>query len=103
MTQADSVYITPPTNTSANDDPPLHKPHLFLSTRIVQAGCDMIETIGELKGKAAGDDFDAQSWAMDRLRDAVGRASAALANYDRAIAEGRSLMTFAEYDGRAQS
>jgi hypothetical protein len=84
----------------------LHKPHLFLSTRIVQAGCDMIETIVELRGKAAGEDFDAKSWALERLRDAVSCASAALANYDRAIAEGRSQMTSAEYDafhGRAQS
>jgi hypothetical protein len=43
MAKADSVYITPPANTSAIDHPPLHNPHIFLSTRIVQAGSDMIE------------------------------------------------------------
>jgi hypothetical protein len=76
-----------------------HTPGFFLSTRSVQAGCDMIEIIGELKGLSIGqDDFDPTSLAMHRLREAISRAGAALANYDRARAECRQLLTSGEFD-----
>lgn len=76
-----------------------YEPRIFLSTDIAQAGCDMIETIGILKGETRrGEDFSSKSWTMKQLRDAVRRASAALANYDRAIAHNRILMTRVEFN-----
>lgn len=75
-----------------------YEPRIFLSTDIVQAGCEMIQMIGILKGETrCGEDFSSKSWTMKQLRHAVRRASAALANYDRAIAHNRILMTRAEF------
>ena len=81
-----------------------YEPRIFLATDIVQAGCDMIQTIGMLKGETrCGEDFSSQSWTMEQLRDALRRASAALANYDRALAHNRSLMTRAEFNAGEHS
>jgi hypothetical protein len=76
-----------------------YEPRIYLATDIVQAGCDMIQTIGMLKGETrCGEDFSSCDWTMEQLRDAVRRANAALANYDRAIAHNLSLMTRAEFN-----
>lgn len=64
----------------------VHSPMIFLSTDIVQAGQDMIEEIGKLKGiHLCQPGFS--PWHFDDLRRAIKSANDALANYDNPTAE----------------
>jgi hypothetical protein len=74
-----------------------YRPRVFLAVKIKAAATNMIEAVGLLKGSTVGE-FHPRGRHMAELRAAVNRASEAVAGWDRAIAEGRSQMTPAEFD-----
>ncbi|CCE05814.1 hypothetical protein BRAS3843_1480045 [Bradyrhizobium sp. STM 3843] len=80
-----------------------HDPFIFLSSRVASAGADMIERIGEIKTHMAlGSSASMMAYPMEQLRQAIGEAAAALANYERVTAAGRERLTAEEFHNAAR-
>jgi hypothetical protein len=76
---------------------------IYLSTRVIQAGSDMIEAIGELNGiRYASEDRAFKDYHMNDLRKAIAKAHAALANYDACVSADINTLTSSEFDAAAK-
>lgn len=76
-----------------------HNTFVYLSVSIIQAGSDMIESIGALNGLRRLDETSIhQHIELRSLRAAVEKAQAALANYEACIAAGIENPTREEFE-----
>ena len=66
------------------EKPAKYSAFIHLSVEILQAASDMIEQVGRLKGirSASEDGQTHEPYQMDALREAIKKASEALAGYD---------------------
>lgn len=91
-----------PTSTAAESEPRKHDLFIFLSTRVVQSGCDMIEEIGRLTGiRSKSDNNKIAAFQFSDLRHAIAKAQHTLACYDACVAAGIDTLTSEQFEAAA--